>query len=166
LNTLGRSFGLSGNAFGESDSIREINEKISALQAAAGAKGAGQESYAALDLLKKAIAQPNMNPKSFAKLSADLMVQTQRAIDRANHYEAYINSVTGATGHLAAKDFERLRPSSRYTKEVDAISKMILTAPQVLSDIRRGKYTPEQVDAAFKKRFGLSGMSRYFVGGQ
>jgi len=166
LNTLGRVFGKGDNAFGESDSIQQINEKISALQAAASAKGAGQESYAALDLLKKAIAQPSMNPKSFAKLSADLMVQTQRAIDRASHYEAYISSVKGATGHLASKDFERLRPSSQYTKEVEAISKMILTAPQVLADIRRGKYTPQQVDAAFKKRFGLSGMSRYFIGGQ
>jgi hypothetical protein len=166
LNTLGRSFGLNENTFGNSDGIKEINEKISSLQAAAGAKGAGQESYAALDLLKMAIANPSMKPESFAKLSADLMVQTQRAIDRSNHYEAYIKSVSGATGHLAAKDFERLRSSDRYTKEMDALSKMILTRPKLFADFRRKKYTVKQIDAAFKNGFGLSGMSRYFIGEQ
>jgi len=166
LNTLARSFGLGPNVFGKADKIKQINEKISALQAAASAKGAGQESYAALDLLKKAIAQPSMDPQAFAKLSADLMVQTQRAIDRANHLDAYISAVKGATGHLASKDFERLRPSSLYTKEVDAISKIILLRPQLLFDIRRRKYTPKQIDDGLKKIFGLSNMSRYFIGEQ
>ena len=164
LNTFGRAFGLP-DSFGSSDSIKQINEKISALQAAAQTKGAGQESYAALALLKNAIANPKMAPRAFTKLSADLMAQNQRAIDRYNHYELY-SQASRSNVPGAASDFERLNSDAKYNKESAALANLILRDPQLIKEMREGKHSAAEIDKAFKKGYGVDGMSRYFIGGR
>lgn len=162
LNMLSGAFG--GGEFGKGDSISQINKKIETLQAAVQAAGGNQESFAALDSLKKAIASPSMSPRAYSKLAADLLTQNQRAIDREQHRSMFANDSSGLLAR-ASEDFERTNPSSKYNKEADVIQRMILTKPQLIKDLRSGKYTPAQIDEAFDK-FGVSGMSRYFVGGR
>ncbi len=163
LNTLSRAFGGSGD-FGRADSISEINRKIETLQAAVQAAGGNQESFAALNALRQAIASPNMSPRAYSKLSADMLVQNQRAIDRDQHRAVY-GQDSGGYFAQAGQDFERTNPASKYNQEAEVIQRMILTQPQLIKDLRAGKYTPKQIDEAFDK-FGVKGMSRYFVGGR
>jgi hypothetical protein len=163
LNTFSRAFG--GKPFGNADEIKQINEKISALQAAAATKSVGQESYAALELMKNAIANPAMTPRAFAQLSGDLLAQNQRMIDRYNHYEAYTKASTVGAGK-AQSDFSRLHNDAKYTNEAKAISNMVLRAPDLIKAFRSGQYPANEVDKAFKDAYGLEGMSRYFMGGR
>jgi hypothetical protein len=161
LNTLSRAFG--GPEIGRGDSISEINKKIETLQAATQAAGGNQESFAALNALRQAIASPNMSPRAYSKLSADLLTHNQRAIDREQHRSTYANDSSGLLSKAAA-DFERTNPASKYNKEAEVIQRMILTKPDLIKNLKSGKYSPAQIDEAFEK-FGLKGMSRYFVGG-
>jgi hypothetical protein len=163
LNTFSRALG--GPQFGAADEIKQINEKISALQAAAATKSVGQESYAALALMKNAIANPAMTPRAFAQLSGDLLAQNQRMIDRYNHYEAYTKASTVGAGK-AQSDFSRLHNDAKYTNEAKAISNMVLRAPDLIKAFRSGQYPANEVDKAFKDAYGLEGMSRYFMGGR
>ena len=161
LNTLSRAFG--GNAeFGQGDSIDQINKKIEALQASISAAGGGQESYSALNMLRQAMANPNMSPRAYSQLSGDLLATNQRAIDRDIHMSKYAKDSQGLLQN-AGQDFERTHDSATYKREGDAIAKMILTQPELIKDLRSGKYTSQQIDDAFAKQ-GLRNMSRYFVG--
>jgi len=160
LNTLSRAFGGSGN-FGQADSINEINKKIETLQAAVQAAGGNQESFAALNALKNAIASPNMSPRAYSLLAADLLVQNQRAIDRQLHKERYAKQSNGLFASAGSR-FDADNPETKYTQEAKALQQMILRAPQLLKDMRGGKYTPDQIDEAFERRFNVPGMSRYF----
>ena len=63
----------------------------------------------------------------------------------------------------AAQDFDRTHDAALYTQEAEAFKKMILQQPELIKDLRSGKYTSEQIDKAFEKQ-GLRNMSRYFVG--
>jgi hypothetical protein len=160
LNTLSRAFGGGGN-FGQADSIDQINKKIETLQAAVQAAGGNQESFSALNALKNAIASPNMSPRAYSLLAADMLVQNQRAIDRQVHKEKYAEKSNGFFSNAASR-FDADNPETKYTQEAKAIQQMILRAPQLLKDMRAGKYTPDQIDEAFEARFKVPGMSRYF----
>ena len=162
LNTLSRAFG--GPEIGRGDSISEINKKIETLQAAAQAAGGNQESFAALNALRQAIASPSMSPRAYSKLAADLLTQNQRAIDREQHRSIYARDSSGLLSQTG-EDFERVNPADKYNKEAEVIQRMILTKPDLVKSLRSGKYTPAQIDEAFD-RFGVKGMSRYFVGGR
>jgi hypothetical protein len=63
----------------------------------------------------------------------------------------------------AAQDFERTHDPAMYKRESDEIAKMILKQPELIKDLRSGKYTSQQIDDAFASK-GLRNMSRYFVG--
>jgi hypothetical protein len=161
LNTLSRAFGGKGD-FGQGDSINEINKKIEALQSSIAAAGGGQESYAALNMLRNAMANPSMSPRAYSQLASDLMTTNQRAIDRDLHMSRYRADSDGLLAN-AAQDFDRTHDPALYNKEGEAIKKMILSQPELIKDLRSGKYTSEQIDKAFEKQ-GLRNMSRYFVG--
>jgi hypothetical protein len=160
LNTLSAAFG-GGRNFGQADSIDQINKKIETLQAAVTAAGGNQESFAALSALKNAIASPNMSPRAYSLLAADLLVQNQRAIDRQVHKERYAQKSNGFFSNASSR-FDADNPETKYTQEAKAIQQLILRAPQLIKDMRAGKYTPDQIDEAFEKQFKVPGMSRYF----
>jgi hypothetical protein len=160
LNTLSRAFG--GQEFGQADSINEINNKLETLQASISAAGGGQESVSALNLLRKAVAGPSMSPRAYSQLAGDLMTTNQRAIDRDIHMSKYARDSNGLLQN-AGQDFERTHDPAMYKRESDAIAKMILQQPELIKDLRSGKYTSQQIDDAFAKQ-GLRDMSRYFVG--
>lgn len=161
-NTLSRAVG--GPEFGEADSFNQISEKISTMLAAAQAAGGNQEAYAALTLLKSAVANPDMSPRAFSKLAADIMVQNQRAIDRDAHREVY-STVSNGPLSKAASDFERANKAEKYNKEAKAIQDMLLKAPDLIADFKAGKYSADDINASMKKKYGVDGMSRYFLGG-
>jgi hypothetical protein len=161
LNTLSRAFGGSGD-FGQGDTIDQINRKIESLQASISAAGGGQESYSALNMLRQAIANPNMSPRAYSQLAGDLLSTNQRAIDRDIHMAKYAKDSNGLLAN-AAQDFDRTHDPAMYKREGDAVAKMILTQPALIKDLRSGKYTSQQIDDAFAKQ-GLRNMSRYFVG--
>ena len=160
LNTLSRAFG--GQEFGQGDTIDQINNKLETLQASISAAGGGQESVSALNLLRKAVAGPSMSPRAYSQLAGDLLTTNQRAIDRDIHMSKYAKDSQGLLQN-AGQDFERTHDSAMYKREGDAIAKMILQQPELIKDLRSGKYTSQQIDDAFAKQ-GLRNMSRYFVG--
>jgi outer membrane biosynthesis protein TonB len=161
LNTLSRAFGGKGE-FGQADTINEINNKLETLQASISAAGGGQESVSALQLLRKAVAGPSMSPRAYSQLAGDLLATNQRAIDRDIHMSKYAKDSQGLLAD-AGQDFERTHDAAMYKREGDAVSKMILQQPELIKDLRSGKYTSQQIDDAFAKQ-GLRNMSRYFVG--
>ena len=103
-----------------------------------------------------------MNPRSYSQLAGDLMTTNQRAIDRDIHMSKYAKDSQGMLQN-AGQDFERTHDAAMYKREGDAIAKMILQQPELIKDLRSGKYTSQQIDDAFAKQ-GLRNMSRYFVG--
>lgn len=164
INTMARATGLP--EIGSGDSIAQISQKLETMQSAMQAAGAGQTSLGALETLKKAVANPNMTPRAFGTLAADMMTQNQRAIDQDNHREAY-GQRSGGLFANAGQDFERTNPREKYKAEAQAIQDVVLNAPDVLKAITDGKtYKAKDIDAAFEKKYGLKGMSRYFTGGR
>jgi hypothetical protein len=163
-NTLLRAVG-SKSEIGQGDSFQQISEKISTMLAAAQAAGGNQEAYAALTLLKSAVANPEMSPRAFSKLAADIMVQNQRAIDRDAHRQVYAGVSPSGTLGKAASDFERVNSAEKYNKEAAAIQDMLLKAPDLIKDFKSGKYSAAEINASLKKKYGVDGMSRYFLGG-
>ena len=160
LNTLSRAFG--GEEFGNADTISQINTKLSTLQASITAAGGGQESVSALNLLRKAVASPNMSVRAYSELASDLLTTNQRAIDRDVHMSKYAKDSNGMLQN-AEKDFSRTHDAAMYQREGAEIAKLIQKEPELIKAFRSGKYPPEQIDAAFAKK-GLRNMSRYFVG--
>jgi hypothetical protein len=159
FNTISRAF--KGPEIGSADTVRDVNKKIETLLAAAKAAGGNQESFAALERLGGAIANPNMSPRAFSLLAADLMVQNQMALDRAIHKDKYLATSNGFLSRAGSR-FNADNPETKYTKEINVLQQLILRDPKLLDEFRSGAYTPSQIDQAFKQKFGVDGMGRYF----
>jgi len=162
-NTISRAFGGNGNYFGEGDTQQQIANKLQTLMGAVSARNGGQQSYAALEELISANANPNQNPTASASLLANMMGINQRSIDQSHHLALYGKDSSGSYGD-ASRDFERTNPNNRYSIEQNALKQFILSDPNTFADMMHGKYTPKQINEAFG-RLGLKGMNRYFTGG-
>ena len=159
-----KAFGTLASAFGVDPSINlgDVNDiamKTQALRGQMAAQSAGQESFAALDMLANAMANPNMSDATMAKLGALMFALEARSMDRLEHADEW-GKETGAIYYKAGKDFEDRRPMNKFEEEVDVLAQMIQKYPVEMRDMF--KASPEEIDQAFKENFGLDNMSRYF----
>ena len=162
-NTFARAFGK--EPISDADSQQAIADKISTISGAIRAAGGNQQSEAALEMLAKANANPDMPPRAIAELLSNLMVSGERSIDQQNHMSVYGKMSNGIYSD-AAQAFEADNPNRNYALDQGAIRDFLIKDPNTFSEIFSGKYTPAQIDDAFKKATGRPGMSRYFVGGR
>jgi hypothetical protein len=161
-NTIARGLGVPQINDSLDTSVQKA-EKLQTMFAAMQAQGGNQESYAALNMLKSAIANPNMNPQAYADLAASLMVNNMRMMEREQHRLQYGNISNGIyTG--AGSDFERTNDPRKYTAEQEVMKNLILKDPKLFKQLSSGAYNADQINEAFRK-LGVSGMSKYFLGG-
>lgn len=144
----------------ENDVVNKISTLLATQRSAAG----GQHAYAALEAIKGAIPNLEMDPKAGAELTAQLMALQQRSVDRDAHFRAYTKE-SGGFAVDAANDFTN-KTEARYQKEQKVLKDLMLNAPEVLKKMMSGTASKEQIDKALKRIYGKgvpSGMWRYFA---
>lgn len=162
VNTVARNFGMP--EISNQDTQDAIAKKMSAIIGSARARGGDQTSYAALNELGNAIANPNQPPEAIAELMSNMMVSNQRAKDKDHHANNYGEMSHGVYSD-ASKAFESENPTSKYVKEQSALRNFAFKYPDKFRNALEGRYTAAGLDQYIEKATGIKGISRYFVGG-
>jgi hypothetical protein len=149
------------------DSATEMQKKLALVQAELQASGGGQTSYSAMNDILGAQPRLDMTPESATKLSADLWVARQRQIDRDNFRIVYGKNSDNNFSQADAW-FNESYSMEQYQRELSAIQNLLMKDPDLLKELRSGKFTAAQIDKGFEKSLGQSfpGISRYFVSGR
>lgn len=164
-NTLYHSLG--GDPSVDLSKLKDSNDivnKISTLLATQRSAAGGQHAYAALEAIKAAIPNLEMDKGAGAELTAQLMTLQQRAVDREAHLHRYMDESGGFAGKAGA-DFNDPSRASRYQKEQKVLKDLMLNEPVVLKKMMSGTVSPEKIQAAIIKIYGKkapSEMWRYF----
>jgi hypothetical protein len=144
---------------------QDVVNKISTLLATQRSAAGGQHAYAALEAIKGAIPNLEMDKGAGAELTAQLMALQQRAVDRDAHLRAYQKDSNGLAVD-AADDFTK-KSASRYQMEQKILKDLMLHRPEALKIMMSGAgVTPAQIEEKMKKWYGKkapSGMWRYFA---
>jgi len=167
-NTLARAFGYTGPPFSATDTQQQLAQKYNIIQAAAQARGGGQESLGALQTMIEALPRTDMSPDAQAQVTANLLMLNQMAKDRDAHRIKY--GERSFQSFVAAGDaFRQDNPEARYTREVDLLKTVIRNDPKAIEMLVGGRATGPQIEEYFKKiaeRSGkpyIPGVSRYFL---
>lgn len=154
--------GITGDS--EAAIVADIDQKMKTLFATARTSEAGQESYAALQQLRDAIASPNMSPQAYAELAATLMAQDRRLIDRQNHAMQWgDDSNQNYVG--ASADFNDKYKPSEYKAEIKYLASMMLDSPDTYMALMSSNLTNEQKNQIINSQFpNARNMARYFGG--
>lgn len=164
-NTLYHSLG--GDQSVDLSKLKDTNDvvnKISTLLATQRSAAGGQHAYAALEAIKAAIPNMEMDKGAGAELTAQLMTLQQRAVDRDAHLRAYMRDSNGLAVD-AAEDFTK-KSVARYQKEQKVLKDLMLNAPEMLKKMMSGTVSPDKIQNALKKVYGKGvpgGMWRYFA---
>ena len=161
LNTALRMFKVPVEDVSNADTVSTINKKITTLFGAMSAAGVDQTSFAAFSELANAIPNPNMPPPAIASLVASMMVQSARSKAQEYHQRQY-GSYSGGLYGGASAAFNEENPVSNDIQAKDTIAKFMLEAPDLFKHALEGRLTPQQIDEAFEKGYGIPGMSRFF----
>lgn len=161
LNTALRMFNVPVEEVSNADTVSTINKKITTLFGAMSAAGVDQTSFAAFSELANAIPNPNMPPSAIASLVASMMVQSARSKAQEYHQRQY-GSYSGGLYGGASAAFNEENPVSNDIQAKDTIAKFMLEAPDLFKHALEGRLTPQQIDEAFEKGYGIPGMSRFF----
>lgn len=164
-NTVLRSLGK--DPINNLDEASQMQYKLGLVQAELQAAGGGQTSYAAMNDILGAQPNLNMDPKAATKLSADLWVARQRQIDKDNFRIIYGKNSDNNFSQADAW-FNESYSMEQYQRELNAIQNLLMKDPDLLKELRSGKFTAAQIDKGFEKSLGQSfpGISRYFVSGR
>jgi len=166
ISTVGGAFGVDFGKLSELTTDAALSGKMQILQTALLARGGDQTSFAALDTLRSAVANPNMNKEAFAELHAQAMVDNIKALDRDAHktqWQADSNGLlVGARG-----DFQQKNPETKYQFQRERLKDLIINPDRagLIKDITSGKYSAAQIDAALVAAYGpkAAGLSRAFT---
>lgn len=164
-NTLYHSLG--GDPSVDLSKLKDSNDivnKISTLLATQRSAAGGQHAYAALEAIKAAIPNLEMDKGAGAELTAQLMTLQQRAVDRDAHLRAYMRDSNGLAMDAAEKFTKK--SAARYQKEQKVLKDLMLNAPEMLKKMMSGTVSPEHIQSALKKVYGKGmpdGMWRYFA---
>lgn len=160
VNTALRMFGVPEEV-SNADTTSTINKKITTLFGAMSAAGVDQTSFSAFSELANAIPNPNMPAPAIASLVASMMVQNARSKAQEYHQRQY-GSYSGGLYGGAFAAFNEENPVSNDIQAKDTIAKFMLEAPDLFKHALEGRLTPQQIDEAFEKSYGIPGMSRFF----
>ena len=172
-NTFIKALGGRGDVGDSAQVTQQLAEKIRTLSAASRAKEGGQESFAALERLSSAIAQPSMDKEAYSKLVAEVMTMQRRVLDRATHANRFAKDSDNVM-QGAPSDFERLHPMAIYDKEAKIIQRIMTDPerPELFPALVSGKWpsgrpvTAAQIEKIGKEEGLRPGFSLYFKGGQ
>lgn len=172
-NTFIKALGGRGDLGDSAEITKQLSDKITTLAGAARAREGGQESYAALERLSGAIANPSMSKDAYSKLVSEVMTMQRRVLDRASHANRFAKDSDNVM-QGAPSDFERLHPMAIYDKEAKAIQRLMTDPerPELFPALVSGKWpsgrpvTAAQIEKIGKEEGLRPGFSLYFKGGQ
>jgi hypothetical protein len=172
-NTFIKALGGRGDIGDSAQVTQQLAEKIRTLSAASRAREGGQESFAALEKLSNAIANPSMDKEAYSKLISEVMTMQRRLLDRSNHANRFAKDSDNVM-QGAPSDFERLHPVATYDKEAKALQRLMTDPeqPDLFPSLVSGKWpSGRPVTAAQIEKIGRDyglrpGFSLYFRGGQ
>jgi len=156
LNTMASGFGAKdkdGNAIRFGDLAKDTNiiNKINILQGAMQAAGGDQRSFSALDALKSANPNAEMDPAASAKIVAQLMTDQVRARDREKHMFLY-KDASGNSGYVRAQGaFAADNPQEKYDTLQAGLEQLISKSPKSYVDMTSRKYTYDQIRNKLKE---------------
>jgi len=179
VNTFIRALGGKGDVGDSPQVTQQLAEKIRTLSASARAREGGQESFAALEKLSNAIANPSMDKEAYSKLISEVMTMQRRLLDRSNHGNRYSRDADNVM-QGAPSDFERLHPIATYDKEAKVIQNLMKgivpgkdkPEPELFTALVSGKWpsgrpvTRKDLEEIGKRNGLRPGFSTYFMGGQ
>jgi hypothetical protein len=179
INTFIKALGGKGDLGDSAQVTQQLAEKIRTLSASARAREGGQESFAALEKLSGAIANPSMDREAYSKLISEVMTMQRRLLDRSNHGNRYSKDSDNVM-QGAPSDFERLHPMATYDKEAKVIQNLMKgivpgkdePQPELFTALVSGKWpsgrpvTQKDLEEIGKRNGLRPGFSLYFMGGQ
>jgi hypothetical protein len=171
FNTVFGALGITTD-FNDAITAKQVQDKVATLNAQQQQRGLGREAGFWLQALSKASPNVELNKETSASILANTLVANKISRDRYDVYNKYAApEYSGGMGYNAQALFERLRPMSNYTTEMNAIKSMLLqtrmgpdgkpTSP--IYDLMRDPSRREQFDAWAKKNYGVNNVSSYFM---
>ena len=142
----------------------DVTGKITSLLGRESAASAGQESYAALNAIKEAIPNLEMDPRAGAKLAAELMVLRKRSLDREEHMKAWSRD-SGGILYNAQKNFSEKNPDAKYQIAQQVISDMMIHHPDAFERIMSGTVSRDSIEKQIRAEYGggvPAGISEFF----
>jgi len=162
-DTLYRALGGEGSLSNLPEAA-DITGKITSLLGRESAASAGQESYAALNAIREAIPNLEMDPRAGAKLAAELLVLRKRAIDREEHMKAWSRD-SGGVLLDAASNFAEKNPDAKYQVAQKVIADMMIRHPDAFERIMSGTVPKESIEKQLRSQYGSGipeGISEFF----
>jgi len=145
-----------------------VQRKLAAGLSFAQASSSGQHSLEALQASTHTNPDGTIPRAAAAEMTANLMIEKQRAIDEDNYERAARHSVQhpGYDASAARAQFRSEFSDERYQKEKESLTHLILQRPSglpqgsVISQMLNGntRYNPDDIEAAYN----TPGLSRYF----
>ena len=161
LNTMANGFGATtkdkdGNLiplrFGDLAADKQLIDKVNILQGAMQAAGGDQRSFSALDALKSANPNAEMDPATSAKIVAQLMTDQVRAKDRETHMFQF-KDASGNGGLLRAQNaFAADNKQENYDTLQAGLEQLISKSPKSYVELTTPrKYTYDQIRNKLKE---------------
>ena len=169
MNTIAKIAGQGDNYFGEdvanAGTSEEMLEKARTLNALARAGGVGQKSFEALNQLAAAFPKADMTSDTIATLTASMIVENQKAIDRNAFWQRYKKDSSGFAANFE-EAFKRASPQSKYEAEKNFWIRIIKDkqSAAMIKDFSAdpNKYAKVYDEDKMRKNKGLGRVSRYF----
>jgi hypothetical protein len=160
LNTIAKAMNLGDQYFGTGAEQQDITSKINTLSAQLRAVGANERSLGALNALRGATPNLNLDPVAAATLASLAASEQQRVLDKANFLRQYRQDATSGSLLNADSEFEKANPRGKYTQEAAKITQAMLDPRfgPAIKKIASGGISSERID----QFFGIPGMGRYF----
>jgi hypothetical protein len=171
FNTVFGALGVQTD-FNDAITAKQVQDKVATLNAQQQQRGLGREAGFWLQALSKASPNVELNKETSASILANTLVANKISRDRYDVYNKYAApEYSGGMGYNAQALFERLRPMSGYTTEMNAIKNILLqtkmgedgkpTSP--IYDLMRNPERRNQFDMWAKKNYGVNNLSNYFM---
>jgi len=154
-------------SFGDISSIKDMLNKINTYNAGSNVHEADLRAFQSFKQFLNANPDLGQDPRSARKLSAFLAVEQQKDIDRADHLRQYQRGSANGLATNVYAAFDQDNPQSKYDKEREAFIKAMEDPNSVkfITMAKEGKFSPEDINAYFKRAYGVSHMDRYYSHG-
>lgn len=143
-DTLYRGLGGEGSLSNLPPDV-DVVGKITNLLGRQSAATAGQESYAALNAIREAMPNIDMDPRAGANLAAELLVLRKKSLDREEHMKAWSRD-SGGILYNAQRDFNDKNTDAKYQIAQKVIADMMLHHPDAYERIMSGTMSRDNIE--------------------
>jgi len=169
MNTIAKMAGKGDAFFGKTisdvGSSDEVLRKARSLSALSRVGTAGQKSYEALNQLAAAFPNANMTSDTIATLTASMIVENQKAIDRNAFWQRYKKDSGGFAANFE-EAFKRASPQSKYEAEkkfwIETLKRKSTAAALKELSTNPQEYAKAYDKAKSEQYSGVGRISRYF----